>query len=57
MTIKDKLAAGSQVGFGMAPLGNMFRAIPHAEAAATVRATWGIRECTVLLTSSGTTRR
>ena len=40
MTIKDKLVAGSQVGFGTAPLGNMFRAIPDAEAAATVRAAW-----------------
>jgi D-threo-aldose 1-dehydrogenase len=38
MTIKDRLAAGSQVGFGTPPLGNMFRAIPDAEAAATVRA-------------------
>ena len=45
MTIKDKLAAGSEVGFGTAPLGNMFRAVPDAEAAATVRAAWehGIR--------------
>src|SRR6516225_1506922 len=40
MTIKDKLAASSQIGFGTAPLGNMFRAIPDAEAAATVRAAW-----------------
>src|SRR5262252_6637520 len=40
MTIKDKLVAGSQVGFGTAPLGNMFRSIPDAEAAATVRAAW-----------------
>ncbi|WP_411885311.1 aldo/keto reductase [Polaromonas sp. YR568] len=40
MTIKDKLAAGSPLGFGTAPLGNMFRAIPEAEAAATVRAAW-----------------
>jgi len=28
------------LGFGTAPLGNMFRAIPDAEAAATVRAAW-----------------
>lgn len=33
------------LGFGTAPLGNMFRAIPDAEAAATVEAAWdhGIR--------------
>lgn len=33
------------LGFGTAPLGNMFRAIPDAEAAATVQAAWdhGIR--------------
>ena len=44
MSIKDKLA-GSVLGFGTAPLGNMFRNIPEAEAAATVRAAWehGIR--------------
>ena len=40
MTVKDKLPAGSPLGFGNAPLGNMFRAIPDAEAAATVRAAW-----------------
>jgi D-threo-aldose 1-dehydrogenase len=40
MTIKDKLPAGLPLGFGTAPLGNMFRAIPDAEAAATVRAAW-----------------
>nr|WP_296768995.1 aldo/keto reductase [Rhodococcus sp. (in: high G+C Gram-positive bacteria)] len=35
----------SSLGFGTAPLGNMFRAIPDDEAAATVRAAWdqGIR--------------
>lgn len=34
-----------KLGFGTAPLGNMFRAIPEAEAAATVDAAWraGIR--------------
>lgn len=34
-----------RTGFGTAPLGNMFRAIPDEEAAATVRAAWdqGIR--------------
>ncbi|MFZ6647763.1 aldo/keto reductase [Undibacterium sp. TJN25] len=44
MSIKDKLA-GSVLGFGTAPLGNMFRNIPEAEAAATVHAAWesGIR--------------
>jgi D-threo-aldose 1-dehydrogenase len=45
MSIKDKLPAGTKLGFGTAPLGNMFRAIPDAEAAATVEAAWqhGIR--------------
>lgn len=35
----------SKLGFGSAPLGNMFRAIPEGEAAATVDAAWadGIR--------------
>lgn len=44
MSIKDKLK-GSVLGFGTAPLGNMFRDIPEAEAAATVHAAWdhGIR--------------
>lgn len=34
-----------KIGFGTAPLGNMFRAIPEGEAAATVQAAWdqGIR--------------
>ncbi|MFJ6698378.1 aldo/keto reductase [Streptomyces sp. NPDC091272] len=34
-----------RIGFGTAPLGNMFRAIPDDEAAATVRAAWdqGVR--------------
>ncbi|MGW2856831.1 aldo/keto reductase, partial [Streptomyces sp. NPDC001215] len=34
-----------RLGFGTAPLGNMFRAIPDDEAAATVEAAWqhGIR--------------
>jgi D-threo-aldose 1-dehydrogenase len=31
----------SKLGFGTAPLGNMFRAIPEAEALATVEAAWG----------------
>jgi D-threo-aldose 1-dehydrogenase len=45
MSIKDKLPAGTRLGFGTAPLGNMFRDIPEAEAAATVDAAWeqGIR--------------
>ncbi|MGO4304087.1 aldo/keto reductase [Cupriavidus sp. RAF12] len=44
MTIKDKLA-GNVLGFGTAPLGNMFRDIPEAEARATVDAAWeqGVR--------------
>jgi len=44
MDIKDKLA-GSVLGFGTAPLGNMFRDILEAEAQATVDAAWaqGVR--------------
>src|SRR5215468_4615462 len=44
MSIRDKLISGP-LGFGTAPLGNMFRNIPEAEAAATVDAAWqqGIR--------------
>ncbi len=44
MSIKDKLA-GQVIGFGTAPLGNMFRDIPEAEAQATVDAAWdqGVR--------------
>ncbi|MFS8050904.1 aldo/keto reductase [Rhizobium sp. BR 314] len=44
MSIKDKLA-GSVLGFGTAPLGNMFRDIPEAEAQSTVDAAWaqGVR--------------
>ncbi|WP_165069178.1 aldo/keto reductase [Marisediminicola senii] len=43
MTITSLLPA--PIGFGTAPLGNMFRAIPDDEAEATVRAAWdqGIR--------------
>src|SRR3954463_14508034 len=43
MTLKDVL--GGRIGFGAAPLGNMFRDIPEAEARATVDAAWndGIR--------------
>ncbi len=43
MTIKTILT--SKLGFGAAPLGNMFRDIPEAEARATVDAAWddGIR--------------
>ncbi|WP_374582165.1 aldo/keto reductase [Pseudoduganella sp.] len=45
MSIKDKLIGSNPLGFGTAPLGNMFRAIPEAEAEATVDAAWdnGIR--------------
>ncbi|KQP19803.1 aldo/keto reductase [Pseudorhodoferax sp. Leaf267] len=44
MALKDILPAKT-LGFGTAPLGNMFRAIPEAEAQATVDAAWndGIR--------------
>lgn len=43
MAIKSSLPG--RLGFGTAPLGNMFRAIPDEEAAATVDAAWdnGIR--------------
>jgi hypothetical protein len=37
MSIRDKLISGP-LGFGSAPLGNMFRNIPAEEAAATVDA-------------------
>ena len=39
MSIRDKLINGP-LGFGSAPLGNMLRNIPEAEAAATVDAAW-----------------
>lgn len=44
MSIKEKLT-GNVLGFGTAPLGNMFRDIPEAEAQATVDAAWeqGVR--------------
>jgi D-threo-aldose 1-dehydrogenase len=44
MSIRDKLISGP-LGFGAAPLGNMFRNIPAAQVAATVHAAWqqGIR--------------
>lgn len=43
MSIKDKLPG--KLGFGTAPLGNMFRDIPEEEALATVDAAWqhGVR--------------
>lgn len=43
MTLKDLLPG--RIGFGSAPLGNMFRAIPEEEAQATLDAAWddGIR--------------
>ncbi len=43
MSIRDKLPG--TMGFGTAPLGNMFRAIPEEEAMATVEAAWvqGVR--------------
>ncbi|AZF05915.1 aldo/keto reductase [Pseudomonas sp. R5-89-07] len=43
MSLKDKLPG--VLGFGTAPLGNMFRAIPEDEAQATVEAAWnnGVR--------------
>ena len=39
MKLRDALPNGP-LGFGAAPLGNMFRNIPDAEAAATVEAAW-----------------
>jgi hypothetical protein len=39
MGIREHLLA-CPLGFGAAPLGNMFRNIPGAEAEATVRAAW-----------------
>jgi len=39
MSIRDKLPGGP-LGFGAAPLGNMFRNIPDEEATATVAAAW-----------------
>ncbi|KVW04441.1 hypothetical protein WK91_36075 [Burkholderia cepacia] len=36
MNLKDTLSADNRLGFGAAPLGNMFRDIPDAEAVATV---------------------
>ncbi|MFF3001905.1 aldo/keto reductase [Kitasatospora sp. NPDC057940] len=43
MTLKELLPG--KLGYGTAPLGNMFRAIPDQEAAATVEAAWqqGVR--------------
>ena len=43
MSLKDKLPG--QLGFGTAPLGNMFRAIPEDEAQATVEAAWNSGVC------------
>ncbi|WP_431822379.1 aldo/keto reductase [Burkholderia sp. F1] len=45
MSLKGKLPAGAVLGFGAAPLGNMFRNIPEDEALATVEAAWqqGVR--------------
>jgi D-threo-aldose 1-dehydrogenase len=39
MRIREALLNGP-LGFGTAPLGNMFRKIPDEEAAATVDAAW-----------------
>ena len=39
MSIREKLLSG-RLGFGAAPLGNIFRNIPDEEAAATVNAAW-----------------
>src|SRR6516162_7382965 len=39
MRVRETLLKGP-LGFGAAPLGNMFRNIPDAEASATVEAAW-----------------
>jgi D-threo-aldose 1-dehydrogenase len=39
MSIREYLLGGP-LGFGAAPLGNMFRKIPESEADATVEAAW-----------------
>jgi D-threo-aldose 1-dehydrogenase len=39
MRVRENLLCGP-LGFGAAPLGNMFRNIPDDEAAATVEAAW-----------------
>jgi D-threo-aldose 1-dehydrogenase len=39
MSIREKLLSGP-LGFGAAPLGNMFRNIPDEEAASTIDAAW-----------------
>ena len=51
MSLKDKLPG--PLGFGTAPLGNMFRAIAEDEAQATVEAAWnhGVRYFCLLYTS------
>jgi D-threo-aldose 1-dehydrogenase len=40
VSLKDQLSRAGALGFGTAPLGNMFRNIPEEEAAATVHAAW-----------------
>jgi D-threo-aldose 1-dehydrogenase len=40
MSLQPLFDRAGQLGFGTAPLGNMFRNIPEEEAAATVRAAW-----------------
>ncbi len=40
MSLKHILSNAGPLGFGTAPLGNMFRNIPEEEAAATVHAAW-----------------
>ncbi|WP_026354987.1 aldo/keto reductase [Massilia niastensis] len=40
MSLKRQLSRAGLLGFGTAPLGNMFRNIPEEEAAATVHAAW-----------------
>jgi D-threo-aldose 1-dehydrogenase len=40
MSIRNYLSTATRLGFGTAPLGNMFRNIPEEEALATVAAAW-----------------
>ena len=45
LSMKSKLLENQKLGFGTAPLGNMFRNIPEEEALATITEAWnqGIR--------------
>jgi hypothetical protein len=55
MGIRDVLVNGP-LGFGAAPLGNMFRDIPDEEAVATVDAAWPRRSTSISLPRVNKTR-